>query len=48
MEEQQRSAQRNQTKPNQTNDDGVRMGAVGRVIGSMYHQISCTKVEEEH
>jgi hypothetical protein len=26
----------------------VRMGAVGRVIGSMYHQISCTKVEEEH
>lgn len=42
MEEQQRSAQ-----PNQTNDDGVRMGAVGRVIGSMYHQISCTKVDEE-
>lgn len=37
------------TKPNQTNADGVRMGAVGRVIGYMlHHQISCTKVEDEH
>ena len=43
MEEQQRSAQQNQT-----NDDGLRMGAVGWVIGYMLHQISCTKVEEEH